>query len=62
VLICDEVGTVFLDPRDLEAAVYGGLDDPTCLCSRCAKSHLSSFRNATAEEIQDAGFAVGAYE
>jgi len=62
VLICDEVGTVFQDPRDLEAAVYGGLDDPTCLCAQCGKSRLSSFRNSTSEEIQASGFSVEAYE
>ena len=62
VLVCDEVGTVFSDPKNLESAVYGGLDDPSCRCPRCAYKAVSEFRNASAVEIQGAGFPAGSYE
>lgn len=60
-LVCDEVGTVFLDPKNTQVAVYGGMDDPSCRCSACSSVHISDFRPSTAEEIQKLGFAVGDY-
>ena len=61
-LICDEVGTVFLDPHDLEHGVYAGLEEDTCVCSKCGNVKAADFRDATAEEIQAAGFPAGTYE
>jgi hypothetical protein len=62
VLVCDEVGTAYLDPTDLEAAVYGALDDLNCRCPRCSAKRISEFESASSEQIQLAGFPVGTYE
>src|SRR5664279_2274877 len=56
VLVCDEVGTVFPDPRDLSRAVQCGLDNPSCRCPGCALVALEAFRNSTSDEIQRLGF------
>lgn len=55
VLVCEEAGTVHLDIRDLDRAVYAGLDDPACLCPGCSAVPVSGFRNATAAEVQQLG-------
>lgn len=34
-LICDEVGTIYFNPMNLQSAVYGGLSVPTCVCPDC---------------------------
>jgi hypothetical protein len=60
-LICDEVGTVFLHPRDLEEATYGGLEDQSCVCPKCGY-HVKNFVPAAADEIQAAGYSVSEYE
>jgi hypothetical protein len=60
-LICDEVGTTFHDARNLEVAVYGGLEDPTCVCPNCRKVHIAEFRPSTSEEIQGMGFMPEEY-
>ena len=60
-LICDEVGTVFLHPNDLEIATYGGLEDPNCACTKCGR-HIGDFIPATADEILAAGYAASQYE
>lgn len=60
-VICDEVGTVFLDPKNLDEAVYGGLEDPTCVCPGCRQVHTSKFRNSTASEIQALGYSMEDY-
>lgn len=61
-LVCEEVGTAYLDPNDLETAIYGALDDPNCRCPRCSTKRISEFESASSEQIQLAGFPVGAYE
>lgn len=62
VLVCDEVGTVFPDPRDLENATYGGLEHPGCVCSKCGTIRVANFRDSTAEEIQALGYAPDEYQ
>jgi hypothetical protein len=61
-LVCDEVGTVYPDFRNLELAVYGGYEDPTCLCPSCGSIAVGRFRNSTATEIQACGFEPNQYE
>lgn len=60
-LVCDEVGTVFLDPKNLEDAVYGGLEDPTCICPGCHQIRVSEFTPSPSEAIQQLGIPVGDY-
>lgn len=62
VLICDEVGTTFPDPRNLEDVVYGAIDEPNCNCPNCAKVHFCDFINSSGEEIQALGYKVSEYE
>jgi hypothetical protein len=62
VLVCDEVGTVFPNPRDLTQATYGALDIPSYFCPNCGKISISEFKNSTGQEIQKLGFTVGEYE
>jgi hypothetical protein len=62
VLVCDEVGTVFPNPRDLSQAVQCGFDDPSCKCPGCELVALADFRHSTSEEIQRLGFQTGEYE
>lgn len=61
-LVCDEVGTVFPDPSNLEEATYGGLDDPRCVCSACREIKVADFRDSTADEIQSLGYSPDDYE
>jgi hypothetical protein len=61
-LICDEVGTVFLDPKNLEHAVYGGTDDPNCICPSCHQVAAHKFRPTTGDEIQMQGYKIEEYE
>ena len=61
-LVCDEVGTIFFNPKNLEIAVYAGLEDPNCICPKCQKTHISDFKNSTGEEIQSLGFSIDDYE
>ena len=62
VLICEEVGTVFLNPLDLKRAVYGGMENPNCMCIECRDVHVSDFENSTTHEIQTLGFDVSEFE
>jgi hypothetical protein len=60
--VCDEIGTTFFDPKNLEEATYGGLEDPSCICVKCKEVHISKFRNSSGEEIQSVGFSPDEYE
>lgn len=62
VLICDEVGTTFPDPSNLEYAIYGALDEPNSNCPKCGKIHFSKFENSSGKEIQDLGYKTSEYE
>lgn len=62
VLVCDEVGTVYPNPHDLETATYGGIEDDNCTCPGCRQVKVSEFRDATADEIQAFGFTSEEYE
>jgi len=60
---CDEVGTVFVSPRDLNelsgASRLSGFEDG--LCPKCRAVSLRDFRFPTAEEIQAVGFSPTEY-
>lgn len=62
VLICDEVGTIFPDPANLEHAVYGALDEPNSNCPKCEQVHFSKFENSSGEEIQGLGYNTSEYD
>ena len=62
ILVCDEVGTVFPNPKNLTEAIYGAIDTPSYLCPNCKAVSLSEFRDSTSEEIQNLGFVAGEYE
>ncbi len=62
VLVCDEIGTVFPNPKDLTQAIYGAIDAPTYVCQNCGKASFSEFRNSASDEILSLGFVVGDYE
>jgi len=62
VLICDEVGTVFPNPKDLTQAIYGAIEAPSYVCPICRKVAFSEFKDSTSEEIQKLGFVTGEYE
>ena len=61
-LVCDEVGTTFFNPKNLEEAKYGGIEDPTCDCVKCNNIHISKFKHSTQEEIQSLGYCREDYE
>jgi len=52
-LVCDEVGTVLPDPRDLSTR----LDEPRCV----GDATVSDFVNATSDQIQAVGFTPDQY-
>ena len=60
---CDEVGTVFVGPRDLSellgASWLSGFEDGLCL--KCRSVSLRDFRFSTGEEIQAIGFSPSEY-
>lgn len=56
VLICDEVGSVYPNPKDLSQGIYGAFDDSTFLCPKCGETPLSDFRDSRSDEIQSLGF------
>lgn len=56
-LICDEVGTVFLNPRDLNSAQYGGMDDPSCVCPSGDNVRIAEFVPSTYAQVLALGFA-----
>jgi hypothetical protein len=62
VLVCDEVGTVFPNPKELTKAIYGIFDDPSFLCPSCDKTALPDFKDSTSDEIQQLGFTANDYE
>ena len=62
VLICDEVGTIFPNPKDLTHAVYGAFDTPSYLCPNCGKTPLANFRDSISDEIQALGFSAKEYK
>ena len=60
---CDEVGTVFVSPRDLSelsgASWLSGFEDG--LCPKCRDVSLRDFRFSTGDEIQAVGFSPSEY-
>lgn len=62
VLVCDEVGTVYLELGNFDEGVYGGLDDPSCVCPVCRTVEVNRFRSSKSAEIQARGYDVSQYE
>ena len=62
ILVCNEVGTVFPNPKDLAQAGGGDNDATSSSCPNCGKVAVSGFRHSTSEEIKRLGFRVGEYE
>lgn len=62
VLVCDEVGTVFQNPHNLNNAVYGGIDDPTCYCVKCSEVQLSDFVCSVESNVIGVGFKYEQYK
>jgi hypothetical protein len=60
-LVCDEVGSVIPDPRNLARGTYGGEDDPACVCPKCKRVPAAQFRHATEAEVQQTGFQSSEY-
>jgi hypothetical protein len=64
-LACDELGTVFPEPRDLTVPACGsslGLSgSENDRCPQCKTVPLADFRNSTGEEIQAIGFLPSEY-
>jgi hypothetical protein len=61
-MVCDEVGTVFPNPRNLlEHPGLSWVEDDH-LCPHCQMTPLASFEYATSEQIQAIGFAAGEYQ
>jgi hypothetical protein len=55
VLVCDEVGHVYMNPLDLSNVADVWNDDPSCLCPHCGSVPVVEFRHSTGEEIQHLG-------
>jgi hypothetical protein len=61
-LACNEVGTVFSNPQDLDDGPYlSRLPSDADTCPRCGSTPLSKCVNADSSQIQAAGFKVGEY-
>jgi hypothetical protein len=58
-VICGEEGSAFADARVILASV--SVDEEMALCPRCAGSLLKDFPDATASQIQAAGFGAKEY-
>ena len=61
VLVCDEVGTVFPNPHNLDEGPYRSWLEMD-VCFKCNDVLLSKFVNSSAEDIQKIGFRVGEYD
>jgi hypothetical protein len=62
ILVCDEVDTVYPNPKDLTQLYLGDFADPSFVCPECGEVPVYDFRDATSDEIQRLGFLAGDYE
>ena len=62
VLVCDEVGTVFPNPRDVKSGVALSNLEPSDLCPRCQQLPVAEYQKAAPDQIQALGFGPGEYE
>jgi hypothetical protein len=60
-LVCEEVGSVFRDSRDLSSPI-GAVDDAAVVCPSCRGVAVSEFRDSMADEVQQLGFQEDEYE
>lgn len=58
-LMCEEEGTVFLDPHRIDEPSLVGTESG--MCPTCRAVPLHDFGNAAWEQIQAAGFQPGEY-
>jgi hypothetical protein len=58
IVVCDEEGSVFPDPRNLDPISALGAEDP---CPSCGKVAANAFVLATSDQITEAGFVWGEY-
>jgi len=62
VLVCDEVGTTFIDPRSLQVSTaLSALSLSGAQCPSCQHVPLSSFEPASSSQIQALGFTPAEY-
>src|SRR5215813_9783107 len=64
-LACDEIGTVFPNPRDLSRASCGSwllASGSRANCPGCDKAPLTEFWYSTGDEVQSIGFLPSEYE
>lgn len=61
VLICDEAGHVYPDPRNLKEMVAGLYGDSNVKCPGCGKVSIEEFRDSTVEEVARLGFKPEEY-
>lgn len=63
VLLCDEVGTVFPNPHDLnEGPLSTNYEAEYKYCPRCNQEPIAHFRPSTPDEIRTVGFANEDFE
>jgi hypothetical protein len=56
-VVCDEMGTVFAEPRDLNKGICGHWRDPSGgHCPDCGSAELNDFEYATLEQVEAAEF------
>ena len=60
VLICDEEGSVFNNPREIAAPPQSSRFSGEA-CPGCGAIHIASFEPATADDIVLAGYKAGEY-
>jgi hypothetical protein len=61
-LVCEEVGTVFADPRSIARADQDlTRSDPFDTCPVCERVPTVEFRPANSDEIRALGFQPGEY-
>ena len=61
VLVCAEEFSVFAELRSADRQFYCEVNDSTCRCPGCGQTPITSFREATSEQILAAGFSPEEY-
>ena len=62
VVVCDEMASVYPDPKNVEIVLYPDTPGFRDSCPKCTETAISEFRPSNSEEIRNAGFNVGEYE
>jgi hypothetical protein len=62
ILLCEEIGTVFLNPKDLTEMTEMVIDKSgDAACPKCSETSVRRFKLATSDQIQALGFQAGDY-